>query len=140
MRVLVTGANGMLGLDLCSLLEAEGHEVLRTDVSVREGMQVPKWEPLDITDTNRVAQCVLHHQPDVVVHGAAYTDVDGCERNPDVAYRVNALGTWNLATVCGSHHITLVYLSTDFVFDGAKTEPYTEFDTPNPLGQYGASK
>jgi dTDP-4-dehydrorhamnose reductase len=140
MRVLVTGANGMLGIDLCSLLETEGHEVIRTDVGVREGVSVKPWEALDITDTQAVSRCLLGHQPDAVVHGAAYTDVDGCERNPDVAYRVNALGTWNLAAVCGSHHITLVYVSTDFVFDGTKGEPYTEFDTPNPLNHYGASK
>ena len=140
MRVLVTGANGMLGMDLCALLEEAGHTVIRTDVGTREGMEVPAWEALDITNTQAVTQTLLHHQPDVVIHGAAYTDVDGCERNPDQAYRINALGTWNLASVCGAHHITLVYLSTDFVFDGKKTEPYTEFDTPNPLGHYGASK
>jgi dTDP-4-dehydrorhamnose reductase len=140
MRVLVTGANGMLGIDLCALLEAGGHEVVRTDVAVREGHAVPPWEALDITDTPAVARCLLGHQPDAVIHTAAYTDVDGCERNPDLAYRINALGTWNLASVCGSHHITLVYVSTDFVFDGTKGEPYTEFDTPNPLSRYGASK
>jgi dTDP-4-dehydrorhamnose reductase len=130
----------MLGIDLCALLESEGHEVIRTDVSAREGIAVRPWESLDITDTAAVARCLLGHQPDAVVHSAAYTDVDGCERNPDLAFRVNALGTWNLATVCGSHHITMVYISTDFVFDGAKQEPYTEFDIPNPLSHYGASK
>ncbi len=140
MRVLVTGANGMLGVDLCAILEADGHEVVRTDVAVREGVSAGGWEPLDITDTQAVSRCLLGHQPDVVIHCAAYTDVDGCERNPDLAFRVNALGTWNLAAVCGAHHITLVYISTDFVFDGAKGEPYTEFDTPNPLSHYGASK
>lgn len=140
MRVLVTGANGMLGIDLCSLLEAEGHEVIRTDVAVREGSTPAAWEALDVTDTHAVSKCLLNHQPDAVIHGAAYTDVDGCERNPDLAFRINALGTWNLASVCGGHHITLVYVSTDFVFDGAKGEPYTEFDAPNPLSHYGASK
>lgn len=140
MHILVTGANGMLGIDLCELLEAQGHRVVRTDVSARDGIPVPAWEPLDITDTQAVARCLLNHQPDAVVHCAAYTDVDGCERNPDLAYRINALGTWNIATVCGAHHITMVYVSTDFVFDGAKTDPYTEFDTPNPLSHYGASK
>ncbi len=140
MRILVTGANGMLGIDLCAMLETEGHEVVRTDLTVREGVTTGPWETLDITDTHAVSRCVLNHQPDFVVHAAAYTDVDGCERNPDMAFRVNALGSWNLASVCGAHHITLVYISTDFVFDGAKGEPYTEFDTPNPLNHYGASK
>lgn len=140
MRVLVTGANGMLGIDLCSLLEAAGHEVIRTDVSVREGALVPVWEEMDITNLQSVSACLLHHQPDVVIHGAAYTDVDGRERNPDLAYKINGLGTWNLATICGGHHITLFYISTDFVFDGAKNAPYTEFDATNPLSHYGASK
>lgn len=140
MRVLVTGANGMLGLDLCPLLEQAGHQVIRTDVSVREGMNVPSWEPLDITNTAAVFQTILKHQPDAVIHPAAYTDVDGCTRNPDLAYRVNAFGTWNLASVCGAHNIILAYISTDFVFDGTKTTPYTEFDTTNPLSPYGASK
>ncbi len=140
MRVLITGANGMLGIDLGAQLEAAGHDVIRTDVGAREGMRVKSWEPMDITDTASVAKTVLQHQPDAIIHGAAYTDVDGCERNPDLAYRVNALGTWNLAAVCGAHQITLAYVSTDFVFDGTKTTPYTEFDAPHPLGHYGASK
>ena len=71
MRVLVTGANGMLGIDLCEMLASAGHEVIRTDVSVREGSKVASWEPLDITDTHEVARCLLSHQPDAVVHGAA---------------------------------------------------------------------
>jgi dTDP-4-dehydrorhamnose reductase len=140
MRVLVTGANGMLGIDLCGLLEAAGHTVIRTDVGVREGMTVPPWEPLDITDTRAVTQSILNHQPDAVIHAAAHTNVDGCERDPDLAYRINALGTWNVAAVCGAHNVTLAYVSTDFVFDGTKRTPYTEFDTPNPISHYGASK
>ncbi|HZT43863.1 MAG TPA: dTDP-4-dehydrorhamnose reductase [Chthonomonadaceae bacterium] len=140
MRVLVTGANGMLGIDLCRLLEKAGHEVIRTDVGAREGQSVPDWQPLDITDVHTVSQTLLHYQPDAVIHCAAYTDVDGCERNPDLAYRINALGTWNLAATCGAHNITLFYISTDFVFDGVKTEPYTEFDPTHPLSHYGASK
>lgn len=139
MRVLVTGANGMLGIDLCALLEAAEHTVIRTDVGAREGLAAA-WEPLDITDTRAVTQTLLHHQPDIVIHAAACTDVDGCERNPDQAYRINAYGTWNVAAVCGSHHITMAYISTDFVFDGTKHEPYTEFDRTNPISHYGASK
>ena len=140
MKVLVTGANGMLGLDLCAELETAGHTVVRADASVRDGLTVPAWVPIDVTDTRQIKECILYHQPDAVIHAAAYTDVDGCERNPDLAYRVNALGTWNVAAVCGAHNITLVYISTDFVFDGAKQTPYTEFDAPHPLSHYGASK
>ena len=140
MRILVTGANGMLGVDLCAMLEAGKHQVIRTDVTAREGDALPAWEPMDITSTQSVFQTVLKHQPDAVIHGAAYTDVDGCTRDPDLAHRVNALGTWNLASVCGAHNITIAYISTDFVFDGEKNEPYTEFDATNPLSPYGASK
>ena len=140
MRVLVTGANGMLGLDLGAMLEGAGHEVLRTDVGKREGMEVPDWIPLDITNTEQVQQFVKEHQPDAIFHGAAYTDVDGCERNPDLAYKVNGLGTWNLAAVAAERNIPILYISTDFIFDGKKGTPYTEMDAPNPLGHYGASK
>ncbi len=140
MRVLVTGANGMLGIDMCTLLQGAGHEVIRTDVGAREGANVAPWESLDITDTRAVHQSIIRHQPDAVVHGAAYTDVDGCTRDPDLAHRINAFGTWNLASACSEHHVLLTYISTDFVFDGSKKEPYTEFDTTNPLSPYGASK
>jgi dTDP-4-dehydrorhamnose reductase len=140
MRLLVTGANGMLGTDLCSLAEAAGHDVIRTDIGQRQDVSGLAWERLDITDLHAVTEALLRHQPDVVIHCAACTDVDGCESDPSFSYRMNALGAWNVASVCGAHHITLVYLSTDFVFDGKKREPYTEFDTPNPLNHYGASK
>jgi dTDP-4-dehydrorhamnose reductase len=140
MKVLVTGANGMLGIDLCAELETAGHAVVRADATVRDGLTVPAWVHVDVTNTREIEECILYHQPDAVIHAAAYTDVDACERNPDLAHRVNALGTWNVAAVCGAHRITLVYISTDFVFDGSKQAPYTEFDTPNPLSHYGASK
>jgi len=140
MHVLATGANGMLGRDLCVLLEQAGHKVVRTDRAAPVNEVVPEWEPLDITDTDAVKKCLLHHQPDVVIHGAACTDVDGCERDPDRAYKINGLGTWNVAAICGNHNMTLAYISTEFVFDGTKKTPYTEFDTPNPLSHYGMSK
>lgn len=140
MRVLVTGANGMLGTDLCAMLQAGGHDVVRTDVAAQAHVAPTSWERLDITDLHNVAEVILRHQPDCVVHTAAWTDVDGCERDPDRAYRLNTQGTWNVAAVCGGHNITLAYVSTDFVFDGTKGVPYTEFDPVNPLSHYGASK
>src|SRR5579864_42109 len=108
MRILVTGANGMLGTDLCAQAEAAGHEVIRTDLRARPGDVESSWERLDVTDLRAVSECLLGHQPDAVIHCAACTDVDGCERDPDFSYRINALGTWNIASICGSHHITLV--------------------------------
>ena len=140
MRVLMTGANGMLGRDLCALLEQSGHTVVRTDRAAPPNETMPEWEPLDVTDTEAVSKCLNQHQPDAVVHAAACTDVDGCERDPERAYKLNALGTWNMAAICGNHNMTLAYISTDFVFDGTKTTPYNEFDKPNPLSHYGMSK
>lgn len=140
MRVLVTGANGMFGTDLCRLLEETGHEVVRTDLALRPRSETHAWTPLDICDTAAVKRCVAEQHPDAVVHAAAMTDVDGCERDPDRAFRINAFGTWSVASACGSADIPLVYVSTDFVFDGTKREPYTEFDRTNPISHYGASK
>lgn len=140
MRVLVTGANGMLGMDLCTLLEEAGHTVIRTDLAARPGVPVSEWTPLDITNPQAVQDTMTLHQPDAVVHAAAWADVDGCERNPNRAFLVNTQGTWNVAAACGSRNALLVYISTDFVFDGTKPAPYTEFDLPHPLSHYGESK
>ena len=132
MKILITGASGMLGTDLRKALGAE-HELVLTDV-------VGDVRFLDVTDTGSVMSTVAEVRPDVVIHAAAYTDVDGCERDPDKAYLVNGLGTWNVATACREYDAAVVYVSTDFVFDGEKGEPYTEYDRTNPLGHYGASK
>lgn len=133
MRVLVTGAGGMLGTDLCADLAARGHEVVATDH--REG-----FVPLDITDKRAAFALLQQERPDAVLHCAAWTDVDGAQRAPDPAYKVNALGSWNVAAACAEVGAWMVYVSTDFVFDGEKKAPYTEFDAVNPLGEYGASK
>ena len=128
MRVMVTGARGMLGSDLCEVL-ARDHTVAAVDV-----------EDLDITQPAPTRAAVAAAAPELVVHCAAWTDVDGCERDPERAFRVNTTGTWNVAAAAAEVDAGLVYVSTDFVFDGDKSEPYTEFDAPNPLGVYGASK
>ena len=132
MRVLVTGACGMLGMLVCETLKNK-HTVIPTDVL--EGC-----EHMDISDTSSVFDVINKTQPEMVIHCAAMTDVDGCERNPDAAYKLNAVGTWNLACACASIGCPIAYVSTDYVFDGEKGEPYTEFDTPNPMSAYGASK
>ncbi|HEY3331163.1 MAG TPA: dTDP-4-dehydrorhamnose reductase [Capsulimonadaceae bacterium] len=129
MRVLVTGGKGMLGSDVCREFSAANHEV----IPVTSGH-------FDISDTDATLRYIRDIRPDYIIHTAAYTDVDGCERNPDIAYRVNALGTWNVAAAATEVGAALVAISTDFVFDGQKGEPYTEFDAVNPLGVYAASK
>src|SRR5579862_5370301 len=133
MRVLVTGAAGLLGTDVCLALREAGMDpfpTARTGAATR----------LDVTDAANCAAVMALLQPDTVIHCAAYTNVDQAEREPDAAYRVNALGSWIVAAACAARNIPLCAISTDFVFDGARSEPYTEFDPPNPLGRYGASK
>ena len=146
MRIMVTGAEGMLGTEMVARLARE-HDVIGVDVG-----------DFDITDFAATEAAVARAKPDLVCHCAAYTDVDGCERDPDLAFRVNALGTWNVAAAilamgtvpiergAGSTErphrglSPMIYISTDFVFDGEKGAPYTEYDSPQPLGAYGASK
>ena len=126
LRILITGANGQLGRSL--------QEVLTTEELL----------PLSHADADVTDPTIIEHiaawQPDVVIHAAAMTDVDGCERNPEAAYRVNALGTRNVAVACQQANAAMVYISTDYVFDGTKGDAYWEFDVPNPLSVYGASK
>jgi dTDP-4-dehydrorhamnose reductase len=127
----------MLGTDARRILAAQGHEVIPTDVGPAA---VGDIRPLDITDGAAVRAFFAKTNPDVVFHGAAYTNVDGCERNPDLAHKVNALGTWIVAGAAEEVGAALVAISTDFVFDGTKGAAYTEFDAPNPISHYGASK
>ena len=131
MRVLVTGACGMLGRLVCEALKGK-HTVVPTDV-------VEGSEFMDISDTSSVFDVINKVRPEMVIHCAAMTDVDGCERDRDAAHKINAIGTWNLACACASIDCPIACVSTDYVFDGEKGEPYTEFDTPNPMSAYGTS-
>src|SRR5438445_6323576 len=126
MRILVTGAKGQLGQELQRVLRVE--EVIAANQ--------PEYE---LTDP-MLGENIAAQRPDLVIHTAAYTDVDGCERNPESAFAVNAQGTRRVAEGAAKANARLIYLSTDFVFDGKKTEPYTERDPVNPLNVYGRSK
>lgn len=95
---------------------------------------------VDITSIGNTVDLLNRISPDIVIHAAAYTDVDGCELNPDKAYLVNGEGTKNVAEACKGVNAFLIYISTDFVFDGTKKTPYTEEDKPNPINIYGKSK
>lgn len=128
-KILVTGANGMLGHDLCPTLEDAGFETIETDV-----------DTLDITDLEQVKKVLNDKKPDAVVHCAAYTNVNKAEEDKDTAMKVNADGTENLAKVCAELDIPIVYISTDYVFDGEKKEPYLPYDKPNPINVYGLTK
>lgn len=127
-KVIVTGAKGMLGTDLCPIF-AERYKVVALDV-----------EEMDVRDVDLVFKTLDEVRPAIVVHLAGLTDVDACERNPDEAYRVNALGTKNVGLACQRVGAIMVYVSTLAVFDGTKCEPYTEFDTPNPQSHYSRAK
>jgi dTDP-4-dehydrorhamnose reductase len=127
MKVLVTGAGGQVGHDLVEAFA--GDEV----VGLTHG-------ELDVTDEAAVLAATRDHAPDLVLHAGAYTRVDACETEVDTAWRVNAVGTWWVARACALAGAAMVYLSTDYVFDGRAGRPYTEFDRPNPLSMYGRSK
>ncbi len=128
MRIILTGAKGMLASDIQMVL------------SQREELIPLSKEELDITDSGKVMDVISSLKPDVVIHCAAFTNVDQCELEPEKAYRVNTLGTWAVASACAKTGALLVYISTDYVFDGRKGSPYLEIDEPNPLNVYGKSK
>jgi dTDP-4-dehydrorhamnose reductase len=140
MRVLVTGAAGMLGCDVCAVLAERGHQVIATTRNGGEGAKGEAYIPLEITDTAACSECIENERPEAIIHCAAWTNVDGAERDQEGAYRGNALGAWNIAVAAAKVGATMIFVSTDFVFDGEKGQPYTEFDKVNPLGAYGASK
>ncbi|MNP06631.1 dTDP-4-dehydrorhamnose reductase [compost metagenome] len=129
MRALVTGSAGQLGTDVVTLLQNSGHDVLACD-----------RDEMDITDLAQCHQVISQYQPDVVIHCAAYTAVDAAETDIDGAYTVNAVGTRNITVAAEQSGSKLIYISTDYVFDGTSVEPYHEYDNSNPQSIYGKSK
>ena len=127
-RIYITGIRGKLGKTVVPIFR-ERYEIFPTDMS----------EP-DIRDANTIIESIRRSRPAFVLHLAAMTDVDGCELNPDDAYRVNALGTRNVALACQACDAVMVYISTGMVYDGRKEIPYTEFDCPAPVNAYARSK
>ena len=136
MKVLITGADGMLGSALCPTLKKKGYTVIATDLAPsNEGSK-----KLDVRNFNDIKEMVEKVEPNMVMHLAAETDVDRCEVEPDHAFLTNTIGTQNVALVCQKRNVEMVYISTLGVFWGDKPEPYTEFDEPNPINVYGRSK
>jgi dTDP-4-dehydrorhamnose reductase len=137
MKILITGAAGMLGSALCPTLASKRHTVISSDlIPARE----ENIQSLDVTKYDHVKELVENVKPEIVFHLAAETDVDKCELEPDHAYLTNSIGTQNVALLCQKWTIPMVYISTLGVFCGDNPEPYTEFDTPNPINVYGKSK
>ena len=128
MKILITGSNGMLGHDLENVLK-DRHELILTTSKT-----------LDITDKDKTMEIIRENNPDIVINSAAYTDVDGCETNQDLAYAVNGEGVKNLALACRKIDCPLVHVSTDYVFDGTARDPIPEDGEIGPISVYGKSK
>jgi len=127
-KILITGAKGMLGWALTKELSQE-YQLIGIDI-----------EDADITDEEQIKKEIFNISPDIVIHTAAYTEVDNCEKNKELTYRINSAGTENVARAAKLCHAKIIYISTDFVFDGKKDSPYTEKDITNPINTYGKSK
>lgn len=141
MKVLITGAGGLLGSDLVRALRGR-HELIGW--ARRPPPWMGEWriplEGVELTDSDGVAESVLRRRPAVVIHAAAVTDVDASERDPELAMRVNRDGTKAVASACARAGAFLLAVSTDYVFDGRLDRPYREEDPPNPISHYGRSK
>ena len=130
MRVLVTGVKGQLGFDVVKELEKRGHTAIGVDI-----------EEMDITDPVAVERVITQSMVEALIHCAAYTAVDAAEDNQGICYKINAEGTENIAKVCKKCDIKMIYISTDYVFDGKGTRPWEPDDTiTEPLNIYGLTK
>jgi dTDP-4-dehydrorhamnose reductase len=127
MKIVITGAGGQLGIALAHALA--DHQVLGLG-----------RDALDVTEPERIADVITEERPDLVINSAAYTDVDGAETDRNEAFRVNGTAPGHLAVATAEVGIPLVHVSTDYVFDGRRDSPYTEFDLTHPLSVYGESK
>lgn len=135
MRVIITGASGQVGRALQKVLTDQGLQIL----------QIPDFDGTDPTPKFDVADHAIVQQlsalrPELIIHCAAMTDVDGCAADPDAAYKINAFGTQNVAHACLRCNAEMVYISTNEVFDGRADQPYREDDRPNPINPYASSK
>lgn len=129
MKILVSGAQGQVGRELVSVAESQGYDVIAAARA-----------ELDITNADNVNSLFKQHKPDIVINAAAYTAVDKSETEQEMAYAINRDGAKNLALACHKYAIPLLHISTDYVFNGDKSEAYKEDDDVSPLGIYGESK
>jgi len=133
MKIVVSGAKGLLGSEVVRACAACGDEIVETDVT-------PDLRMLDITDIDATLALLKSENPRWLINCAAYTDVDGCEEHEESAFSLNAQGPKLLAQACRQCGTKLLHISTDYVFDGEQAEPYTEEDAPHPISVYGRSK
>lgn len=147
MRILVTGAAGMLGSALVPALAEAGHEVQPTDIDLAQprpwahvAKDIATMTRLDVRARDEIASVVATFRPELIVHLAAETDVEICDARPDHAWETNAVGTKHVALAAQAADVPLAYVSTAGVFDGLKSEPYVEYDAAYPINYYGRSK
>lgn len=134
-KILITGANGQLGRAIRREYDKDGVSFINTDVVETEDVKA-----LDITDIDRVLAMVREEKPDTIINCAAHTNVDACEKQWDLAYKINAIGPRNLSIAAQETGAKMIHVSTDYVFEGNGTKPYTEFDMPHPISAYGKTK
>lgn len=134
-KILITGCNGQLGRAIRAEYANESVEFVNTDVVRMEGVTA-----LDISNLNEVLELVQRTHPQIIINCAAHTNVDACETEWDAAYRINAIGPRNLSIAAAQVDAKMIHVSTDYVFEGNGTKPYTEFDLPNPVSAYGKTK
>jgi dTDP-4-dehydrorhamnose reductase len=129
MKALIIGANGQLGVDLCRVLNAQNASV-----------EPLTHKDLDVCDSEKINRVLGSIRPDVVISTAAFHKVEECDKQPTLSFEVNTFGPRNLALSCAKNDCVFVHFSTDYVFDGMQSEPYSESDLPHPLTVYGVSK
>lgn len=128
MRIVVVGGKGMLGREICATYEGD-HQIIPLDI-----------EEIDVTKRKETVETITSFQPDLIINSAVIVDVDLCDRDPDLAWNVNAIGAQNIAVASAKCDSDLIYISTDYVFDGTASIDYLEYDQVNPINQYGKSK
>lgn len=129
MKVLVTGVNGQLGYDVVKELDKRGHQAIGVD-----------RKEMDLTSIEQIKECIKNVNPEAIIHCAAYTAVDKAEDEEELCRRVNAIATKEIAEHAKILDVPMIYISTDYVFDGTKDGEYTEEDIPNPINVYGKTK
>ncbi|MCK5305533.1 MAG: dTDP-4-dehydrorhamnose reductase [Candidatus Omnitrophica bacterium] len=142
MIILITGSAGMLGSDLCRLLTEGEYSFSGSDIMELQRQELPedRYRVMDITNLSAIRRVFAEVNPDIVIHAAAYTAVDDCETKRNIADSINRKGAANIASVCKEAGAAMLYISTDYVFDGKKQSPYAVDDQINPLSEYGRSK
>jgi dTDP-4-dehydrorhamnose reductase len=128
-KVFITGADGALGTAMQTVLKRENITFHATDI-----------KQLDVADYAAAHAALLNYRPDIILHYAAMSNVDACEQKRELAHRVNALSTMGLATIARKIGAKILYVSTNYVFDGTHERPYSEYSTPHPLNEYGRTK